>query len=249
MSAIERPGIEPGSDLLELAYPYAIDAVTDGEREEIELRRAHADRLTAAEFDAIVAWVRETMADLSIADSCSPPADLEDRLMRALDRVTVPPPAETARRRTQPHRWYWLTAAAVVIVAIGMGLGFTVFRSAERPAADVLSAALIDRQPDMTARVVPVSSGGELEIHTSATLSAASVRFLAVPEPPAGHTYQMWLVPLGGTPRSTAVLDTIVGDPLVMPFQSVDTLAVTVEPLGGSPQPTTTPIVSLNLVT
>ncbi|WP_067564765.1 anti-sigma factor [Nocardia acidivorans] len=247
MSAIERPGIEPGSDLLELAYPYAIDAVTDGERAEIELRRARADRLTVAEFDAIVSWVRETMADLSIADSCSAPAGLEDRLLRALD-AAAPPPGRSDRRRTLPHRVNWLAAAAVVIVALGMGLGFLVFRSGEHTAPDALSAVLIDRQPDTTIRFVPVSSGGELEIHTSATLSAASVRLRAVPEPPSGHTYQMWLVSLGGVPRSTAVFDAIVGDPVVMAFRPVDTLAVTVEPLGGSPQPTTAPIASLNLL-
>lgn len=249
MSTIERPDM----DLLELAYPYAMDAVTDSERGAIEQRRDRADRLTVAEFDATVSSIRETMAELSIVDSCPAPADLEDRLMRALDRVMVAALDRDDRRRIWGmgpfSRLDWLAAAVVLVVALGMGVGLMVFRTGAHPTGDVLSAAMIDQQPDMAIRFVPVSTGGQLEIHVSAALSAASVRFRAVPQPPDAHAYQVWLVPLGGTPRSAAVLSGSTGAPLVTPFRPVDTLAVTVEPAGGSPEPTTPPIASLNLIT
>ncbi|MCU1647373.1 MAG: anti-sigma factor [Nocardia sp.] len=246
MSIVERPEME----LLELAYPYAMDAVTDLERDDIELRRARADRVTVAEFDATVSAVRESMAELSIIDSYPAPKELEGRLMRALDRVLQGPREGGEQRRSGGLAWFsrleWLAAAAVLVVAIGMGFGLVAYRGTDRPA---ISAAMIDQQPDVSTRMIPVTTGGELEIHTSARLSAASVRFLQVPAPSAGSAYQVWLVPLGGKPRSAAIVDALSSGPLVTTFRSVDTLAVTVEPAGGSPQPTTTPIASLNLVT
>ncbi|WP_405138180.1 RskA family anti-sigma factor [Nocardia sp. NBC_01388] len=246
MSTVERPDME----LLELAYPYAMDAVTDHERGDIELRRTRADRVTVAEFDATVSAVRESMAELSIVDAYPAPKHVEDRLMRALDRVLQGTRDDIGQRRVSGlarfSRLQWLTAAAVLVVAIGMGLGLVAYQGTDHPG---LTAAMIDRQSDVSIRIVPVSTGGQLEIHTSATLSAVSIRFLRVLPPPAARAYQLWLVPLGGEARSAAVVDSLSGGPVVTTFRSVDTLAVTVEPAGGSPLPTTTPIASLNLVT
>ncbi|WP_327146069.1 anti-sigma factor [Nocardia sp. NBC_01327] len=246
MSIVEHPDME----LLELAYPYAMDAVTDHERGDIELRRTRADRVTVAEFDATVSAVRESMAELSIVDAYPAPKHVEDRLMRALDRVLQGTRDESGPQRAggfaRFSRLEWLAAAAVLVVAIGMGFGLVAYRSTDRPG---ITAAMIDQQSDVSIRTVQVSAGGELEIHTSATLSAASIRFLRVPPPPGARAYQVWLVPLGGQARSVAVVDSLPGGPVVTTFRSVDTLAVTVEPAGGSPLPTTTPIASLNLVT
>lgn len=248
MSTMERPDME----LLELAYPYAIDAVTELERAAIERRRERADRFTAAEFDADVAAVRETMAELSIVDSCAPPPELEARLMRALDRVL-----RVARDHGGRTRFGWLgplsrldaVAAVLLLVVLGTGLGFAGYRMIDRPALDALSTSMIDRQPDVTSRTVRVSGGGDLEIHVSQALSAASISFRSVPAPPPGSAYQVWLVPLGGTAHSVALLPTPTDGPVVTTFHAVDTLAVTVEPVTGSPQPTTSPIASLNLIT
>ncbi|MEV0296003.1 anti-sigma factor [Nocardia sp. NPDC050710] len=57
------------------------------------------------------------------------------------------------------------------------------------------------------------------------------------------------LGPSEGTPRSAGVLDTLTprGPELLTSYRADDTLAVTVEPAGGSPQPTTQPIAAVNL--
>ncbi|MEU8896431.1 hypothetical protein [Nocardia sp. NPDC048505] len=75
----------PDAELLELAYPYALDAVPPAERCAVESRRRCADAVTAAEFDATVAALRDTLAALSLLDVCAPPGELEARLVRALD--------------------------------------------------------------------------------------------------------------------------------------------------------------------
>ncbi|MFE6860907.1 anti-sigma factor domain-containing protein [Nocardia sp. NPDC057668] len=263
MSIIERPDMD---DLAELAYPYALDAVSAAERDDIDHRRERADRVTAAEFDAGVSAVREAMAELSVLDACPPPAEAEDRLMRALDRMlraardqsgylaraprpVKPQPSDKRRWGLGPFTGIDTVAAVLLLVVLGTGLVFVVQRTDDRPAIDALSSSLIDRQPDVTTRVVRVSGGGELEIQASAALSAASIRFLAVPPPPAGHAYQIWLVQMGGEPRSAAVLPELTETPVVTAFRPTDTLAVTLEPAAGSPQPTTEPVASINLLT
>ncbi|MBF6132122.1 anti-sigma factor [Nocardia otitidiscaviarum] len=248
MSTTERPDL----DLLELAYPYAIDAVSDAERAAIEARRERADRFTAAEFDATVIAIRDTVADLTVVDSVSPPAELEGRLLRALDRVI-----RAARGRGVGYRipgglgpfsrLDWFAAAVVLVIALGAGIGFVVQRPWEPTGSGEVTAATIERQPDAVTRTAVITGGGEVVVRSSALLGAAAVDLRDVPVPPVGRCYQIWLVELGGEPRSAAVVDALSTMPVVAGFGPADTLAITIEPSGGSPQPTTTPVASLNL--
>ncbi|MET8778841.1 hypothetical protein ABZV58_27880 [Nocardia sp. NPDC004654] len=133
------PPEQPDADLLELAYPYAMHAVTEIERELIERRRAAADRTRAAEFDAMVGATRETLAALSILDALPPPAGLEDRLMRALDE------AVSRRRARRLSRKNWLAAAMAVLIAIAAGVVASHrgrYRRAPLPATDALAATV-----------------------------------------------------------------------------------------------------------
>ncbi|MFI1913858.1 anti-sigma factor domain-containing protein [Nocardia sp. NPDC020380] len=246
MSTIERAD----GDLVELAFPYALDAVTDRERGEIEQRREHANRLTAAQFDATVSQVRTTLEDLTVVDSFAAPRELEGRLLAALDQMI-----RAARSRTR-HRWTafgstsWparLVAAVAVVLALGAAVVGVGYFHADRAQPGGVSAAMVAAQPDAVHRTATVGGGGELQIRASPKMSTAVVAFEGIPAPPAGRSYQVWLVPLGGTPRSVAVYDSLPAHPLVTRFDAVDTLAVTVEPAGGSAQPTTTPIAAINL--
>ncbi|MFF3225892.1 anti-sigma factor domain-containing protein [Nocardia suismassiliense] len=79
-----------GSDLLDLAYPYAMDAVAELERRSIEHRLREADPVTVDAFAAIVFGVRETLAALTVLDATAPPAELETTLLRALDEAAGP---------------------------------------------------------------------------------------------------------------------------------------------------------------
>ena len=71
-------------ELLELATPYALDAVSDTERAAIERRLRRAPRSVAQAFDAEVCAVRETMAAISSASSVEPPAELRARVLSAV---------------------------------------------------------------------------------------------------------------------------------------------------------------------
>lgn len=71
------------SELLELATPYALDAVSDSERAAIETRVAQAPAAVAA-FDDEVRLIRETMAAVSASTPVEPPAALRGRLLASV---------------------------------------------------------------------------------------------------------------------------------------------------------------------
>ncbi|MFD6163307.1 anti-sigma factor domain-containing protein [Nocardia sp. NPDC060256] len=232
------------TDLLDLAYPYAMDAVAELERRSIEHRVREADEATADAFAAIVSGVRETLAALTVLDATAPPPGLETTLLRALDAATGAP----GKSHKRFERLRWLAAAVAAVVAIGAGVGVLVHRSID-PGPPALTAQMVLEQPDVLVKSVPVTSGGTLTVRTSARIAAATVSFESVSAPPPGRAYQVWLVPLGGTPRSARVMTELpaTGPAMVTRFDTVDTLAVTVEPATGSPAPTTKAIASVNL--
>ncbi|MEU1961065.1 hypothetical protein [Nocardia sp. NPDC019304] len=73
------------ADLVDLAYPYAMDAVAEIERRRIESRLDAADSGTAAAFAAVVRRIRETLAALSVTAAVNPPPTLESKILRAID--------------------------------------------------------------------------------------------------------------------------------------------------------------------
>ncbi|WP_109528200.1 MULTISPECIES: anti-sigma factor [Nocardia] len=233
------------SDLAELAYPYALDAMAELERRRVEKRLLETDEDTARQFTTTVRELRETLAAMTVVDALEPPAALEDSLLRALDdKLAVPPQAQ---RRSGFGRKRWIAAAAAaVIVAIGASIAVVADRSSEPETG--LSAQVVLEQPDVLTRTVPVATGGSLTVHTSAGLSAASVSFDGVAQPESGRAYQLWLV-RDGTARSAGVVENVPdrGPSVVTRYDSVDTLALTIEPAGGSPQPTSQPIAAVPL--
>ncbi|MFE3444251.1 anti-sigma factor domain-containing protein [Nocardia sp. NPDC059180] len=268
-------------DLLDLAHAYALDAVTDAERDSIEQRLDTCDPEIRRSFDQIVRDAREAMGALSALDAQAPPAGLEERILDAIeapgdredrddpaagqpsDAADTPGPdhvdqagktatavgdefaAARARRR---KRLRWATAAAAVAIVVAIGAAVFGQRT-EEPPARMVTADEVLQQPDARTETSPVSTGGNLIAHISDELGAVAVTFDAVPEPPAGYAHQLWLIGLDGAPRSAGVLTGLPtsGAPYVTEFVASDQLALTIEPDGGSPGPTTEPIAALPL--
>lgn len=97
-------------ELLELATPYALNAVSDDERADIDRRVVAAPSPVAAAFNDEVRAVRETMAVVSAATTAEPPAHLRTAILDA----TKP----EVRRQSR-----WRTAAFASAAAIAVGLG------------------------------------------------------------------------------------------------------------------------------
>lgn len=233
-------------DLLDLAVPYALDAVSDAERDQIESRLAAAPLPVADAFYDEVRAVRETMAVVSAADAADPPADLRERLLAAVaeDNVRTLPTAGSGRR----WRTTVLSAAAAVAIgltAVGVGMALR-----PTPPAPQSTAQQVFSATDVHTVYGPIPAGGTATVVFSRDRNAGVLVMNDVPPPSPGTVYQMWLVsPQGaksaGTmdakavaPSTTAVLENL-GDSTTLRF--------TVEPGGGSTQPTGQVIAELPL--
>jgi anti-sigma-K factor RskA len=85
----------------------------------------------------------------------------------------------------------------------------------------------------------------------SDTEDAGVVVLADAPPPGPDRAYQLWLVPAGSvTPVSAGLLEAgrSAATELIEGVRGRDAFAVSLEPAGGSPQPSTTPLVGISLV-
>jgi anti-sigma-K factor RskA len=245
---------------VELAEIYALDAVSDAEREAIDAYVSGAPEAERASFNERVRQARETLA-ISFTAEEEPPADLFARIVAQLpaaapaaaqprattgaDASAEPLPAadelSAARQRREERRrpaglrnWLIGVAAAAVIALGGVGIGSYV-ASQNDPFSQVIEAQ------DARQATVDVSGGGTATVSISPSHDALVVRMKDVPPPPAGKVYQMWLIPKdGSTPVSQGLMDAeaLSKPALVKGIGSAAALGITVEPAGGSATPT-----------
>ena len=228
-----------------LAAAYALDALP---AEEGELFSRHLDDCPGCQVE--VAEFAATAAKLgTVLEQAAPP-----RLRAAvLDQVAVTrqsPPltgaAHAHRRMQSPVAW--LAAAALVVLAVAGGLVVSEHQRAsqledrEQQLAAVLSA------PDAKTDRDRIGQQGRLTVVASRRLDQAVVLVADLPPLDPDRTYQMWLV-TDTTPRSVATMDdagqarTLV----VSDLGEAQAVALTVEPAGGSKQPTTPVIADAEL--
>ena len=229
-----------------LAAAYALDALSAEERE--FFRRHLADcrscQLEAAEFAA-------TAARLGAAAAQAPPAQLRAAV---LDRVAVTrqaPPLTTPTRRRGRLRSSatWLVAAAVLLVAVAAGLVASQHERASQLADREQQVAAVLTAPDAQIRRDRVGAEGVLTVVASRALDQAVVLVADLPALKTDRTYQMWLV-TDASPRSVGTIDE--GDQIrtvvVRGLDGARAVAMTVEPDGGSKQPTS-PVVAAAALT
>ena len=220
-------------DLIALATPYALHALTESERADVEQRVAAAPPQVGAAFAAEVRAVHETMAVVSAATAVEPPAPLRDRLLAA---VTDDPVRQLSSRRAMRWRTTILAAAAVLAIGLGvLGVGLAIRPPAPSTAEQVFAAS------DVESVSGPIPSGGTATLVFSHEKDAGVLVMNNVPPPEPGTVYQMWL--LGeGSPKSAGTMDAKAVAPsttAVLPdLGSSKALAFTVEPGNGSEQPT-----------
>ncbi|MFJ1810611.1 MULTISPECIES: anti-sigma factor domain-containing protein [unclassified Streptomyces] len=140
------------------------------------------------------------------------------------------------------------TAAAALVVAslfaVQAGRSqdeLNAARAQAREIAHVLAA------PDARASTGKDAQGRSIGVIASAAEGQAVVTLSGYGELPTGQVHQLWLMRPDAQPRSLGLFDS--DTPLVATGleKAATSLAVTVEPDGGSPQPTTQPLVQLTL--
>jgi anti-sigma-K factor RskA len=215
-------------ELLELATPYALNAVSDTERAEIDRRVAAAPARVAQAFHDELRAIRETMAVVSASTAAEPPATLRAAVLAAV--------AFETGRRTRWRTMALAAAAAIVLGLAGFGVGIALRPSPAPTVAEQIMAA-----PDLRTVSRRLADGGTATVLFSRDRDAGVLVMNNVPPPSPGTVYQMWLID-GKKPVSAGTMNTAAVAPsttAVLPnLGDANALAFTVEPGSGSPEPT-----------
>ncbi|MEV3986858.1 anti-sigma factor [Nonomuraea sp. NPDC049758] len=253
---------EGGFDPHTLAGAYALDAIDD----EGELRRFERHLAVCAECARETATLGETAARLGVAVAAEPPPGLRARVLAEIDQVRQLPPAVASAsraRRVWRVAWRpWLAAVSVAAaLAVVAGLGVTTVqarqeleqaRRAEQRMAAVLGAD--DARAVTAPATVPSAGGGRGRGTLVLSRSQGALVFWAagLGDPPAGRVYQLWQIAPGRITSSGLLASSGSGGtvPVLSAIRAdVGQVGVTVEPAGGSRQPTTTPLLVVDVPT
>lgn len=235
-------------DLLELAVPYALHALPDDERDDLESRLANADLPLADAFYDEVRAVRETMAMVAAADAQQPRPDLRRQLLSEIDDDNVVPlRSSSSSRGSSRRRMTALAAAAAVAVGLtAVGVGLTL-----RPPAPQSTAQQVFAASDVHTVSGAIPAGGTATVVFSRDRNAGVLVMNDVPPPTPGTVYQMWLVSDSGATSAGTMDDKAVAPSttaVLTDLGSSKKLRFTVEPGSGSTQPTGQVIAELPLI-
>ncbi len=229
------------TDLHSLMAPYALDALDREERTRFE---AHLDQCVDCQIE--LGGFVATAVRLGEVVNQTPPPALRDRLLSEISRTPQERPVVTALaqrrglRRTLPRL---AVAAAFIIGAVGTG-GYVVERqnAAEEHDQNVAISSVLSAD-DVSTADKTFDTGGSVKLYSSASADSAVIIAKGLPSPGTGKVYQVWMIDEAGpTSQGTFVSD---GQMIMKGVADADRVAVTVEPEGGSAQPTTAPVATI----
>ncbi|QHT57341.1 hypothetical protein GXP71_15515 [Cellulomonas sp. H30R-01] len=156
----------------------------------------------------------------------------------------VPTVSERPLPRRGPARWYALAAAVAIGAAVPGALLVQQVAHTRQVQAEQQQVADLLTDPSAVLVHQDVADGGDVTAILTDTRAVFTAENLPAPED--GRVYQLWVV-REGQPLSAGVMTSDDGTvrQFADDFAPGDALAVTVEPAGGSAQPTSDPIVVL----
>ena len=244
-------------DLHSLSGAYALDALEPGAERDRFTR--HLSRCPSCASE--VRGFREVATAMAFSSAAEPPAGLRDRVLAAAVRTRQVPPEVAAGSHARPRRtrtwtpWVpWLsgvvaTASIVAAVLFGFAQAHTQ-DELNQVKADNEAISLLLSAPEAKLLTHEVTNGGVATVVLAADRHELAVVTTGLPALPAGKVYQLWLI---GKPAITSAgllppaKDGQTPPVLATGVVKGDTLGLTVEPAGGSAQPTTKPILALPL--
>jgi anti-sigma-K factor RskA len=126
-------------------------------------------------------------------------------------------------------------AAATVVVVAGAAVGIRAMVSEEPALAP--AAVQVFEAPDARTATVDTANGGSLTVGVSPDRDEMAVDTRDLPDPGPGRVYQVWSVHDGESVSAAVLTDPDAGAAMGMPAEDTE-VALSVEPAGGSEQPT-----------
>lgn len=242
------------------AAAYALGALDAGDQVTFEQLLAG----DASLGDDVEAYRRVAGLLALAAPSVAPPAALRVRVMSSGERVRRLQPGRAASPAAVPTPVRRLRVLPWLAVAASLGWAVVATRNANRERVDRLAVVATNDSLRLHAAsldsVVGLLLAPEVEtVSMSATGAPPRARMYwnrasgqvvlaahRLPSAPQGRTYQLWGIPAGQSPVSLGTFNTDSSGSVRASFSvpagvTISVGAVTEEPAGGSPQPTSPP--------
>jgi anti-sigma-K factor RskA len=239
-----------------LTGSYALDALPGNERADFE---RHLTRCPSCAEE--VRGLQETAARLAVATGVTPPPELRARVLAAVPRTRQLAPLSrnslaragerSGLRRISLSRAGLTTGVLTLAAAVAFLLVTQLSTNQQLQESQSTSHAVaaVLAAPDARLESVPTTVGGSVTAVVSLGHSEAVVTTADLPEPAGTKVYQLWVINAAGSARSAGLLPSASSGstPAVLAdgVGKGDRLGLTVEPAGGTQQPTTTPVVLL----
>ncbi|MBN0042576.1 anti-sigma factor [Streptomyces actuosus] len=239
-----------GADPHLAAGAYVLHALPPDEEAAFE---RHMDGCRACRRE--VAELAEAVSDLSLAEAetAAVPARLHQRVLREIDRIEQErsPAAHLPPGRRHKLLSWALAASLVVAAALGGVAAWQYSRAQDARAqaaalqsgSDTLTRVLT--APDATLHTGDITGGGAAAVVISRADNQAAFLATGLPALSAGKVYELWYAAPSGDLRPAGLLPGTGGRParvLDRPVDGAVAVGLTVEPAGGSEQPTTEPL-------
>ncbi|WP_455355083.1 anti-sigma factor [Streptomyces sp. SYSU K217416] len=240
------------ADLHTLTGAYALHALAPDERAEFQRHLEDCPPCTQE-----VRELTATASRLGMAMTVTPPPALKDHVMRRISAERQDPPwvAQHARRHGGARRGRRVSrfalAACVAAAAAFGGMAIWQYQEAEeardqarQSRQQVSELASVLAAPDARTTAGKLGDGATGTVVVSHSRDKAVFLASGLPQPPSGKVYQLWFDD-GGTMRPAGLLESSADSRAVLmdgPVGSAGGMGITVEPAGGSPQPTSTPL-------
>ncbi|MGW5037448.1 anti-sigma factor [Streptomyces parvulus] len=244
-------------DLHSLTGAYALHALPDEERTAFERHLAQCDSCERETREFAAATAR-----LGLAATLVPGPAMRDRVLHRVASVRQVPPGGGAAgkaRRVLPRGSGMARWALAACLAAAAGLGGTAAWQYERAQDAGERAAQAERRaenlagvlaaPDAESRTARLADGATGTVVVSGGQDRAVFLASGMAEPPSGKVYQLWFDD-HGTMRPAGLMDPGRSSQAVLMEGAVDGaggVGITVEPAGGSPQPTSDPVALLGM--
>jgi anti-sigma-K factor RskA len=240
-----------------LSGAYVVDALDDAERAAFE---EHLPGCRDCQDE--VASLREAAALMADDAALSPPPSLRESVLSGISSIRPLPPETSAEtpeaetvapvvpmRRTRRFRIAALAAAAAVLAVIGVGAVIQPWQDDTPPVATPSVAEQVRRASDVQTASMDFVDGSSAKVYRSKSLGKAVIVTDKMAAPPSGKVYELWLQDETGHMSPAGLMERPGHNEKVLEGDAATAtgVGITVEPAGGSDQPTSEPIALFDL--